>query len=695
MSKLLRAGELSDKRDPTNADSRDTRRTIARLGAWLLPSDARFDVLRIVCLNTPVALFFLYLGCFFVQPGSSDYETWADALVSGQRIAGNQALAWRDIGFPLILVASGFPWTHSFLGLAIIATCMGIAMPVLIYFSLRPWFPRTAYWTAMASIISLAPILFIKSVHHDQFYIFFMLVAVWSFSRLQAAWWPGHLYGLAFSVFAMSLIRLVGQGMYPPLLLLAWVQTRMRLRHVLASALLFAALTSAYSSYRAHVLGTTEAMLGHQVFQNMYLHLRELDGPLSPATGPNTARLIGQVHDLLLPSPAQSEAVTAFAVAWNPEFVREHFTGFTADELVGRFFTEPNWEYFQFMAERADDRLLLMASYEIALRHPIYVMRYTLLNAFWLLYDPGHASIRFAIDPFARERLNFPLSGPLGGYGYNVYDRAPEPALSEAGFLPLLRQGGFIRDLYFAVDSRWRHLFHPLYKIMFGLMLVTWISTAIGVAGKVVRAPGIAWWSKLWLSDHVVAATSGISLLLLLNVGLTALLVDQLYRYAESILLLQIMLAMVGGAVLIRLVQNFVPIFTPAGVPAAAVRPWLWRHVAISAIVLVAAAVGFAAWAWNVRSVATSIPAEGTIHITDAGGNCSDGRRDTWQQINSSCSGLKECDYLFDRRALRDPGPSCRENFHVEWTCTAGGPALARTWAPIPLHNTPLRIACP
>ncbi len=442
-----------------------------RLGAWLLPSDAPFDILRIVALNAIFAMFFLYLGCFVVQPGSSGYEAWADALVSGASLAGSAALTWRDVGYCLILLIGGFPWTHSFIGLTIITACMGLALPVFAYFALRPWFPAAAYWAAMASVVLFAPLIMFKVVHHDQPYIFFMMIAVWSFNRYQWGRRPVHPYGLALSVFAMSLIRLVGQGMYPPLLLLSWLQARVNVRHVLASALLFAACTVTYSAYRDRVLGTPPSILAKQVFYNLYTHMRVGRLAISPEFGPNTKRLIEHVHELLLPSPAESKAVMDFAArgaepgsttslgeaAATPlEFMQNYFFSFTADALTERMFRRPNLEYQFFILEYTDDHLLLMVAYEIALRHPEYIMGYALENAFKLLYDPGYTQGRFLAYPFIKEGLVLPFSSLGGGYGYNVGDDAPEPAMSEARFLPLAGQPVFIKDVAAQAHARGR-----------------------------------------------------------------------------------------------------------------------------------------------------------------------------------------------------------------------------------------------
>jgi len=704
--------------------SRPLAATARGLSALLSPSDAAFDVLRICWLSTAFAMFFLYFGCFMVQHDAADNELWADALVSGNSLANRPALRWRDIGYSLILLIGGFPWTHSFIGVTIVSACMGIAMPVLAYFTIRPWFPRAAYWTAMASIVSMAPLIMFKVIHHDQPYNFFLVAVACSLSRYHATGRPIHLYGFALFAFALTLMRLLGQAMYPVLAVLAYAQSRANLRHFIASTMLFAAAIAGYSSYRTHALASPQSalgqqVLGKQVFFNVYLYLGEFNVAVSADLGPNTKRLIEELHAVLLPSPAEAHAVLTFDQSRNtrgsgttPEFLREHFVKFTADELIKRLFTNPNRDYYHFIASQVGDRLLLLASLEIALRHPGYIAGYTSRNALRLLYDPGYTHGRYIAPSLVKEGNHFLFTGGESRLGYNIGDTTPEPALTEARFLPLLRQPNFVRELYFFVQRCWWDFYQPASEALFCLMMVTWISTGIGLIGKALPTPTLARWSDWWLSAPVTAASGMISVLLFLNVGLTALLVDPLYRYDYSILMLKIMLAGIGLAVLAHLAGRLaraLPVRARYGGREAAAcaaeqsRPTAARvrrrrHMAISVILLGPAIVGgFGGWVWYIRNVAMAAPAEGTIRIASAtlGTDCAAERDNALQQVHSTCAGRKHCDYMFDWRTLRNPAPACANDFRIEWTCSAGGEILARTWAPRPDDRTLLDISCP
>jgi hypothetical protein len=127
-----------------------------------------------------------------------------------------------------------------------------------------------------------------------------------------------------------------------------------------------------------------------------------------------------------------------------------------------------------------------------------------------------------------------------------------------------------------------------------------------------------------------------------------------------------------------------------------AAPPWPRRHLRVLSAALAASVIaGVGGWVVYMKDVALAAPADGTIHVTGAGGNCGDPGNNLLRHIGSSCSGKKDCGYVFDWRMLRDPGDACRREFRIEWTCAAGGPARRQSWEPVPAHGTLLRIACP
>ena len=228
--------------------------------------------------------------------------SWSTAAI----FRHNAALQWRDIGYALVLIAGGFPFTDSFMGTAVIQTLMGISMPVLTYFTLRPWFPRAAYYTGLALAFSLAPFLMIKMIHHDQPYIFFTVLSLCLFNQYIATKKPVYIYALALSMFGLALHRMLGRYFYALLSIVAIIQRPLNLKHCAAGVFIFVRGMGGYLAYRQHALGDPPSILGEQSFQNIYLESAAFGYPLTPDIGPYTRRMMKNVCDGLLPSPAQS-----------------------------------------------------------------------------------------------------------------------------------------------------------------------------------------------------------------------------------------------------------------------------------------------------------------------------------------------------------------------------------------------------
>ena len=688
----------------------------------LAPSSISCNLIRVLALSGAIGLFYLYFGSFGVETGAASYEDWANALVNGDDLTHNAALQWRDIGFSLVLLLSGFSFTHSFIGFAIVQVLMAITIPGLIYLSLRPWFPIGSFYIAIGSTLTLAPFLMFKDVHHDQSYIFFQMLTVFIASSYVATTQSSKLYWTTLSAFAMSLMRMVGKYIFPVFLLAIYVQARGKIRHYVACLVLFTACATAYTAYRNSVLGDPPPILGQQVFYNVYLNSADYGVKITPDIGPATRAVLERTYQSFLPSPAKSAIYKDGPSP--PEFMAEHFYNYSADELLAKVTSEPNWEYYLVFLSANDDRSLLLMSFEIAKRYPLYIAGMTLRNAWRLLYDPGWSHSRYTTKPLGREGLHFPLQGATTAQMYNVGDRVPEPALDEATYRPLASAFRVVRDFYYLEERLWELQYHRVTQVIFCFMMVSWISTGLGLLRRCFHHKRLLRWSKLWLSERVIAATLGISTLLLVNVGLTALLVDPLYRYDFSLLLLKMMLAGVGCVVSINLLG-----YWAANLPVHR-RPlifdeWRWSQkvtgeqnpvryeappegstsmlrcprpaaIAVSLCLAVVVCGGIAAWAWNLVNVAIAVPANGSIHVTSAtfGSTCGTAPDTALEFVRSACSGKRQCDYRYDSRDVGKPPESCKD-LRVEWSCSSGGAKMTRALPETPVRGDLIRLACP
>jgi hypothetical protein len=478
----------------------------------------------------------------------------------------------RELGMSLIWLISGYELTHSLAGVVIIQFLMGLAIPVLCYLTLHPWLPRTAYYTAIAVTLSLAPVVLSKTIHHDQPYIFFTILALYALNRYTLTKSLGALYGMCASIFAAGLARDAGTGLFWLLIpICAFSGGRQHLKYVVLAVLMFAAANVAYGRYRATLLGSTTAQVvdvaapGIQLFHNLYVNASEFGVALSPEVGPNTTWLFAGLRQCLLqPTPGQSRQLAGV-----PDFRR--FKEVNADELIGRIATQTSRYYFSIIRGciistdtiSALDKKLLGAAREIAFAHPLYVLELFLENAFELLYDPGWVHDEVAVGPRVQEGLQFPFgdNATLAGGG-NVGDlRLDKRAVDEAEFIPLERQPRFVVGLYFSIYRVWHAMYHPMTIIVGCLAWFAWISTAIGLLQRTIGGQRLEHWAQLWSSDAVIPASIGISMLLLGNVAVTAIAVDPLYRYDFSILTLKFMLAGVGCAVMAELCRG--KVFAP------------------------------------------------------------------------------------------------------------------------------------
>jgi hypothetical protein len=344
-------------------------------------------------------------------------------------------------------------------------------------------------------------------------------------------------------------------------------------------------------------------------------------------------------------------------------------------------------------------------------------MQFTLRNVWKFLYDPGWMHGRMNTLPQFKGGHHFPFGGITTAGRGTVGDRTPGPSFKEASFIPISRQSEWLKQFYYEIEMAWDRYYHPLTLIAFYLTALTWISTLIGLASRIFRPRTLARWSVMWLSDRVVPASLGITMLYLVNMGITAAFEDPRYRYDFDLLMFKVMLAGIGCAVLLHLLStaasaimarhsNALPPFVQkvlspanAGVaPASRARSvWPERHLSTSwGFLAILTIAGFWGWANSLTSIAVAEPAEGTISVVSAsfGTNCGASKDNALQYVRSACTGKRQCTYSFDWREIGNPARTCAKQFQVEWTCSRSGSILSLRLPPDPLQGTPVSLDC-
>ena len=99
-------------------------------------------------------------GEFGFPGGPRQFVDYANAIIHDTTL--QPSVAQRDAGYPLILILSGYPALNSLIPLLLIQAAFAIALPLLIYGSVRRLSVRIAYLTGLATILTLSPYYFMK-----------------------------------------------------------------------------------------------------------------------------------------------------------------------------------------------------------------------------------------------------------------------------------------------------------------------------------------------------------------------------------------------------------------------------------------------------------------------------------------------------------------------------------------------------
>ena len=76
------------------------------------------DIAKIWFLGLIVTGFFLFMGPFSLPGGGNHFPLYADAIAHGLKL--DPHYAQRDVGFPLLLLLTGYTLTGSFIGIALL-----------------------------------------------------------------------------------------------------------------------------------------------------------------------------------------------------------------------------------------------------------------------------------------------------------------------------------------------------------------------------------------------------------------------------------------------------------------------------------------------------------------------------------------------------------------------------------------------
>jgi hypothetical protein len=528
------------------------RTTIATLLGFFFSSRTfNLDAAKLGVIGSIVTTFFLFTSLWNFPGGAIHFFSWAYAIVHGSTLPPQ--FAQRDVGFPIVVLLSGYTLTGSIIGVAVIHAVFAILMPILIYAALYRLSYDIAYYTAIASIISLEPILFVKWMYHDQTYIFFLLLTAVVLALHIQTRRLSYLYLFTVAMLAASFTRPAGNLVFPVGLAVAYFSVRARLQHYLVCIGIFIVCSAAYAWHRYEIFDmghqpTMPSYTGEQVFYDLYLNSKEYGIRLSSDLGPNMARITNSMRKLLQPNPRDSKLIHDYLAGdpqQAPAFAESYIFPFTADELMNRTFDIPNAEYYFLLIASEDDQTFLGASWEVFKAHPWYVIRYTLRNAAFFTFRPGYAHTRFNLNPWSPVGLEFfPRSQQLAN------EPIDKRALREMHFDPLPGQPSIIQRAVAVITEKWTNWYYDVVVLTDILMFIAWAAVGFAMLSKVTAPYKGSTLPAMFEQSGLVGSIITISALLFYNAIITGAFGDPDYRYFHFTVPLRILLSGYGVVVL-------------------------------------------------------------------------------------------------------------------------------------------------
>lgn len=580
---------------------------------WLLlpGKNSSADVFKLSAISLVFTAFFLFVSEYTFPGGSYQFTDYARTLFHG---VTRPDLYIRDIGYPLLLLLTGYTLTYSFIGVTLLQAAMAWAIPLLVYGSVARVSRWAAFYAAVATILSLSPFIYMKFMHHDLPYIFFSMLTLYLAIVFLSSGRRGYLYLAIASLIAVSLIRPGGNALAAPLLLVVLVLKPSKWRHYLLCALVVAICALAYAAHRVSLLGETPqghvpSYFGHQIFYNLYVNSADYGVRVEPSLGPATAHLFARAREQIKDGSLDSKALDEWYHAHNfPEPTKERwFTGFNGrpEAFIETLIQEPSHDYFEFFSfAEQDDRVFLDASLEIVKHYPIYPLRYTRRNLFLLLWSPGVAHGRYGGRSFAEEKIYFlPFTGSFAVEQVKAY--VPPPGRDEL-LAPNSRLARSIIEWLDPTIDQWKRYYRDGNQVVFMLAAVALIGALFG-QGALRAAACIAW------------------LFLLYNATVTAAFAEPNYRYHFFLVPILLVCAGLGVAIIFgcvmwtaRMLVRYLPLpgdlvnwlrppvqFVVTGVTAFRNVPEsLVNYRLLATLLAVAAVIAAVAWSTLLWSVA-------------------------------------------------------------------------------------------
>jgi hypothetical protein len=512
--------------------------------AFFLPSKSHHvDAGKVALLAIAITIFFLFTGTYWYPGGASHFLAYADAILHGQKLSAE--IAQRDIGYPLLLLLGGYEIWNSVIGITLIQAAFAILMPILVYYSLVGTSPTIAFYAGILSALSLAPVYFLKWIHHDQTYMFFMMLVIAMLAVFLQSREYRFLYFFTFAAIAASFSRPAGNLLFPIVLGVAYVTVRGRILHYLACVVIFVVVAAIYQWHRYEIFDmrhqpSVPSYTGQQVFYNLYVNSGEFGIRLSPDLGPAMRQITEKLREQLRPDLRESKFIQAATGQYPAEFASTYLWPYTPDQLVQQIFATPNYEYYMLLGSAdPNDQSYLRASWEIAQAHPLYVLQFSARNMLKYLFDPGYGHTRYNARPYHKGGLEFiPAMGEISNPA-----SAPERAVREMRYLPLREQRPSVQLAFQTIMDFWKLYFAEVVRITSVLMVIAWAGVLFQFSCLLAPRTRLCQSFMFPGRDSIVASIIASSIFLLYNAAVTAAFAEANYRYFHFSELLRILIS--------------------------------------------------------------------------------------------------------------------------------------------------------
>jgi len=585
---------------------------------FLASDTARVNRAKLTIIGTLVASLFLFNAKLFLPGGAEQFIAYADAIIHGTTLG--PSVSQRDAGYPLLFILSGYPLLHSVIPLLVVQAVFAVALPLLVFDSLRGLSPCLAFYTGLVSILTLGPYIFMKMIHHDQSYIFFSMLTLCTSLLLLQTKKLRYLYLFTLATVFASIVRPAGNALFPIFIVVSYLAAGGKIRHYFACVALFVVALGGYSWHRYRIFdakdaGSTPSYTGEQLFYDPYVNLLDYRVKLSPkAVGPAFTFALEQLRTAVEPNPSDSAFVVKSYIGSDRSaqvFAQKNIFPFTAQQLIDRTLDSPNYEYYSLICAANDDKIMLHAAWEIARNNPALILRYTTRNILHFVFDPGYGHSRYSLDPFGPEQLIFFPS--IGVLAPDAIASLRPLAAREMRFNNSFRQLSFLRNPFDRLEKLWLKHYRQYVAILSGFMCVAWVTVLAALARQ-----KIAWWpgptelgseqpNSFTFPKGLIPSIVVASLLFGYNAVLTSLFVEPDFRYRQMVDLQALVIAGLGAVS----IHHWLKVYIEFKLPYSFSLPVnsfvrlldkfdLWRHLTATQLVLLAtgsAIASFAGWA--------------------------------------------------------------------------------------------------